>query len=390
MADSNTVRILEIDGGGARGIISATFLDLFVTKWGINPNELWKYFDVICGASIGGIQAIGYANGVAPSDMKQLFLTDAPWIFTTSTSTPSVEPSILSKVVTMVGSGTFYSGDTPNIGTMRLQSKLQEILGTKTLQDMKTNVVITSFEKNDVESDFESTTNTPVYFSNISSNILPILQGQNFNAVDVCMATSAAPIYFPAWTIGEDTYIDGGITHNNPSSFGLAIAKALKPTANRACVLSLGTGLGDVGFPPSPPSGSFNTELSLMRANSAAYAASYNVPADHMDAILKLDSSTISNNNNLTLLEGAYLMMYIFGAAMAGPQEITHQELNIRSRYTLENTKYYRFQGYLDDAYDTDLDTTDPATFQYYQDFATDAFNSDLARITTFIGHLTA
>lgn len=390
MADSNTVRILELDGGGARGLISATFLDLFVTKWGINPNELWKYFDVICGTSIGGMQAIAYANGLAPSDMKEMFLTDAPWIFTTSTSTPSIEPSVLSKVITMVGSGTFYSGETEGIGTMRLQSKLQEILGTKTLQDLKTNVVITSFEKNDAEPDFSSTTNTPVYFSNISSNLIPILKGQSFSAVDVCMATSAAPIYFPSWTIGEDTYIDGGITHNNPSSFGLAIAKALKPTANRACVLSIGTGLGDVGFPPSPPSALFHAELSHLRANSAAYAAAYNVPSDHMDAILNLDSMTLNNNNGLTLLEGAYLWMYIFGAAMAGPQEVVHQELNIRSRYTLENTKYYRFQGYLDPDYDTDLDTTDPDTLQYYQDFATTTFNNDLSRITTFIGHLTA
>lgn len=390
MADSNTVRILELDGGGARGIITSTFLDLFVTKWGINPNEIWKYFDVICGTSIGGIQAVAYANGLAPSDMTQLFLTDAPWIFTTSTSTPSVEPSVLSKVVTMVGSGTFYPGDTEGIGSMRLQSKLEEILGNKTLQDMKTNVLIPSFEKNDVEADFASTTNTPVYFSNISPNILPILHGQNFSAVDVCMATSAAPIYLPAWSIGEDNYIDGGITHNNTSSFGLAIAKALKPTANRACVLSLGTGLGDVGFPPSPPSALFNTELSLLRANSETYASAYNVPPDHMDAIKKLDSAAISNSTSLTLLEGAYLMMYVFGAAMAGPQEVVHQELNIRSRYTLENTKYYRFQGYLDPAYDTDLDTTDPATMQYYQDFATTAFNNDLSRITTFIGHLTA
>ena len=30
-----------------RGYVSANFLKLFVQQWGVNANELWKYFDVI-------------------------------------------------------------------------------------------------------------------------------------------------------------------------------------------------------------------------------------------------------------------------------------------------------------------------------------------------------
>ena len=251
MSDSNTLRVLSLDGGGMRGYISSNFMELFVQQWGINPNQIWKHFDVITGSSIGGIQALAYSIGLAPSDINNFFTVDGPWIFTTSTLTPSSTPSTLSKINTIVGgplsNPTFYPSTTTAIGTMRLNSKLTSVFGTNTLQNALTNVAITSFEKNDVNPDFSQTTNTPIYFSN--SNIVPILSGQNSSMVNVAMSTSAAPLYFQPWVIGTDSNIDGGVTQNNPASFGLALGKALKPSANRFCVLSIGTGLGDVGFP---------------------------------------------------------------------------------------------------------------------------------------------
>ena len=53
------IRLLSWDGGGIRGLFSATFLEKFCNDAGINGNELWKYFDIICGTSIGGIQEEG-------------------------------------------------------------------------------------------------------------------------------------------------------------------------------------------------------------------------------------------------------------------------------------------------------------------------------------------
>jgi len=54
MADPNTLRILSLDGGGMKGLYSATFMKNFVQLWGIDPYEIWKYFDVITGTSVGG------------------------------------------------------------------------------------------------------------------------------------------------------------------------------------------------------------------------------------------------------------------------------------------------------------------------------------------------
>ncbi len=386
MSDSNTVRILSIDGGGMRGYISSNFMGLFVKQWGINPNEIWKYFDVITGSSIGGIQALAYSIGLAPSDINSFFTNDGPWIFTTSSTSPSSTPSTLTKVNTIVGgpfsNPTFYPSTTSGIGTMRLNSKLTSVFGTNTLQNALTNVLITSFEKNDVNPDFSQTTNTPVYFSN--SSIVPILSGQSNSMVDVAMSTSAAPLYFPAWNIGANSYIDGGVTQNNPASFALAMGRSLKPTATRFCVLSIGTGLGDVGFPAPTTTLLQKAKRELLELNSdpKAYGDKW-----------KLSSKEVKNLQNavgnLKALEGANLIMYLLGAMTTGPQEITAQELNIRANYTLDNLYYYRMQYYLQPDLDTELDDSTPAILAYYQNSVTQYFNNDIGNITNFIGHLT-
>lgn len=383
MSDPNTIRVLSLDGGGMRGYISCVFMDLFVQQWGINPNEIWKYFDVITGSSIGGIQALAYSIGLSPSDISGFFTNDGQWVFTTSTSTPSSQPSTLTKINTIVGGPlsdpTFYPSNTPGIGTMRLNSGLTNIFGTKTLQDALTNVVITSFEKNDNNPDYAQTTNTPVYFSN--SSIVPVLSGQNSSMVNVGMATSAAPLYFAPWNIGDNSYIDGGVTQNNPASFGLAVARALKPLANRFCVLSIGTGLGDVGFPPTTTFIKAKKEIIDLNNNPKVYGEKW-----------KLSSKQVNNlqtvANNLGALEGANLIMYLLGAMSTGPQEIAAQELNIVSNYSVSNLYNYRMQYYLQPDLDTELDDSTPAILAYYKSSVTDYFNSDISNITTFIARL--
>ena len=388
MYDRNTLRILSLDGGGMRGYLSAIFFKLFVQQWGINANEIWKHFDVITGSSIGGITALAYASGKSPTDILPFFTEDGPWIFTTSSSTPSSRPSTLTKINTIVGgpfsSPTFYPSDTNGIGTKRLKSKLDNVFGTQTMQDMKTNVLITSFEKNDTEPDFARDTNTPIYFSN--SNIIPALIGQNNLAVDVAMATSAAPLYFPSWQIGVDKYIDGGVVQNNPSSLGFAIAKCLKPTARRFCVLSIGTGLGDVGFA--------STQSNVVKQRALQESIELNTDPQTFADKWQLSSKEIKNlqqvSGNLQLLEGAYLIMYLIGAMGGGAQEIVAKELEIESKYTLDNLYHYRMQYYLDPTKDTEMDNSTAEILGYYEESATNYFNNDIANISSFISRLDA
>ena len=384
--DFNTIRVLSLDGGGMRGYVSANFLKSFVDLWGVNPNELWKYFDVISGSSIGGIMALALSFGKSPEELLTFFTEDGPWIFTTSSSTPSVMPSTLSKVNTIVGgplsNPTFYPSTTDGIGTKRLKSKLDSVFGSSTMAELNTTTVITSFEKNNVDPDYGQDTNTPIYFSN--SRVVPSLIGQNFNIVDVAMATSAAPLYFPSWAIGEDLYIDGGVVQNNPAGLALSIAKAKKPTAKRYCVLSIGTGLGDVGFPPeSSVKLRVKQEIHELRKDRKAFADKWQLSSKQLKEIEDL-------SNNLKALEGAYLIMYLLGVTTTGPQEVEAKELFIESNYTLEQMYYYRMQYYFEPSKNTEFDNSTPDILQYYKDATANYFSNDIDNITTFLGHLTA
>jgi hypothetical protein len=145
-------------------------------------------------------------------------------------------------------------------------------------------------------------------------------------------------------------YIDGGVYQNNPSTFGRNIAQIIKPTANRVCLLSLGTGLGEMGFDdPEAPSPRL------------------------------ADSDPLVSVSNLFAL---------FGVASTGGQEGVAQSLFFESEYTLSKLYYYRFQPVLDPNLNTELDNTTPAILAYYEATAQEWYDNDQNNINTFLAHL--
>lgn len=326
MADPNTTRVFSWDGGGMRGLFEAKFMELFVQLWGIAPNEIWKYADVICGTSAGGLQALGYAAGLTPTDMVNFFVNDGPSIFSTSTVIPGIRATTLDKLATMILGGSFY----PNTNFI---AKLDETFGDLTMADLKTNVVIPSYNYD---------TDTPTLFSNIT---FPGSSGQNELVKNVGLATAAAPLYFPRANFGGSNYLDGGIIKNNPSNFGYAVGQVIKPTSNRACVFSGGSGLTKIGFHdnPTPP----------------------------------------PEESNMSFL------FSLIGIGITGTQEVDAKELSLIDLYSLDNRYSYRAQTVLSLEEDTELDNTSSEFMDYIQETAIDYFQDNITAISNFIGHLT-
>ncbi|MGB1217671.1 MAG: patatin-like phospholipase family protein, partial [Saprospiraceae bacterium] len=75
-------KILSIDGGGTRGIIPATFLNCIAEDTGKHPLDL---FDIFTGTSTGGIITLALSQGVATSEIVNLFLKESKRIFADST-----------------------------------------------------------------------------------------------------------------------------------------------------------------------------------------------------------------------------------------------------------------------------------------------------------------
>lgn len=341
--DINTIRVLLLDGGGVRGIITSTLLDLFCNQAGIAGNQIYKYFDIIAGTSIGGIQALAYAKGLTPSYIKNMLITNASSIFNCTYPIPGGGQA---------GYGT-WSGYLSGIyGSLYSQPPLANLInsnfGTDTISSYQTNVLVPAFQR----SNAAGTTNVPVYFSNVSSSIVPYLSGQTELSANVALATSAAPVYFPPAVFNGAAYVDGGIFLNNASAMALSVQRAIKPTVNRFCVLSIGTGLGSIGYIPGEPA----TDGLRLRG-------------------------AIDNLNTIKM---------VMDVSMAIPPEGVSIEQQIIANYTVGNSYYCRMQYPIDLSREPDssLDNSDPEFIEYMQDSATSYFNNNISNINNFIGYL--
>lgn len=369
---SCTLRVLELDGGGERGYLSTIWLKKFIQQWGIDPATLWQHFDVICGTSIGGIAALGYAFGLAPDALETFFTEQGPYIFTNRSplgiatcdfggvNQPSNTPNNAQQLTYILGNYSFYKSAGPSIipfppdytnpcdtyGSELMYKTLVDTFGADTtLQALKTNVLIPAY--NNIPTVDSPEAGQGVLFSNIdNSNYV----GKNETIVNVAKATSAAPVYLPPVVFGGKTYLDGGIYNNNPAQLGLSLAKSLKPTANRFCVLSIGTGIGQMQFFPDGT----------------------------------VESSLAPGFETIQQIFG------LFNIASTGSQESTAKSLQIESQNPFNNLFYYRYQTVLDPTLNTNLDNTKPEILDYYRTTAEADYVADQVNITNFLAHLTA
>src|SRR6266481_2233382 len=71
-------QILSLDGGGLKGLFTASFLANWEKERG---TRVIDHFDLISGTSTGGIIAIGLGLGFSAEQIKDLYLNKADQIF---------------------------------------------------------------------------------------------------------------------------------------------------------------------------------------------------------------------------------------------------------------------------------------------------------------------
>lgn len=194
--EKGVFKILTIDGGGIKGLYSSTILEHFEEKFEINISD---YFDMICGTSTGGLIALALSLKIPTKEISEIYLKNGSKIF------PKANKKI-AFLKQVLGSGKF--SDIP------LKEVLTDVFNDRKLIESNNLLCIPSY----------SITDARPWVFKYDHKEGDLGRDNKAKYVDVALATSAAPTYFPMAEIeyyDSKQFIDGGVWANNPTLVGL-------------------------------------------------------------------------------------------------------------------------------------------------------------------------
>ena len=238
MKDENTnqkpFRVLSLDGGGIRGVYTASYLNYLCVqlakKRGEFDLDLGKGFDLIVGTSTGAIVGSALAAGISLTRVVDLFQTQAKSIF------PHQIKGSFSTIFRAFTKGYFVRK-----GDKALRKALQCELGDLTLADIFNKRGISMSIPTVVMSNYQAL----VFKKTATSGV----RDDNYSLVDICLASSAAPIYRSLAAVKkpdsnsevEQIFADGGLWANNPILVALLDAIQITDCKRPIELFSLGT-----------------------------------------------------------------------------------------------------------------------------------------------------
>jgi len=227
-------RVLSLDGGGMRGIYTAAFLarltDQFSRIRGESALDLGLGFDLITGTSTGAIVGCALAVGRPMTEIVGLYREHGPKIF------PHRIAGKASAVCRAAqGSRHVRAGD------QALRQALEKVLGDLTMVEVYHGRGISL----SIPAVLMSEHRAWVFKKTPSSGV----RDDHYRLADVCMATTAAPIYRSLAAIDDpnapggpqQVFADGGLWANNPIMVGLVDALTIAEPDRPIEIFSLGT-----------------------------------------------------------------------------------------------------------------------------------------------------
>ncbi len=228
-------RVLCIDGGGMRGIYTAAFLDRLLDQYrrirGGKHLDLGGGFDLIAGTSTGAIIACAAAIGRPMSDLVKLYREWGGLIF------PERITESKAKLVARIAKG----GNIVRAGDAALREALKVELGDITMLDV--------YQKRGISLSIPavamSTHRAWIFKKTKTSGV----RDDNYKLVDICLASSAAPIYRSLAAIENpdskheqiEVFADGGLWANNPVMVAMLDALMNAEKGQSIEIFSLGT-----------------------------------------------------------------------------------------------------------------------------------------------------
>lgn len=227
-------RVLSIDGGGIRGYYSASYLagltQLYARTRGVSRLDFGSAFNLIVGSSTGAILGCAAAIGIPMEKVAQLYEDYGPRIFPVRLFGDwRILPQFFTRPCHL------------RSGEQALKEALTSVFGEYTISS--------AYAERGIALSVPS-----VNMHNQRAWVFktPHLGGHrddSFKLVDVCLASSAAPLYrslaaVPAATDdlgGYYVFADGGLWANNPVLVALIDALEMAPPDQDIEIYSLGT-----------------------------------------------------------------------------------------------------------------------------------------------------
>lgn len=206
MDQAHSGQILALSGGGFRGLYAATIIERLEAH---TQTPFGRHFNLIAGTSIGGIIALALAMETPASEIVRLFTEHGDLIF---------------KKRSLGYRRSRFSPDA-------LRSVLEGVFEDATLSDCVHPIVVPTVNYSSGKPQMFKTAHDP-----------RLINDSRLRLVDVALATSAAPTYFPRHAMNEEQFVDGGLVANAPGLIALHEAEIyldLPPAQTR--LLSIGT-----------------------------------------------------------------------------------------------------------------------------------------------------
>lgn len=192
-------KVLSIDGGGIRGIFSSKVLENLESKYNCH---LVDYFDLICGTSTGGLIALALSLKISAQEITSFYEEHGSNIF-------KKQNGILAWI-----KKNLYGGKYSN---KYLIEALEKVFNKNVIGNSNCLLCIPAY----------SITDARPYIFKYDHKEGDLSRDNNTKYVEVALATSAAPTYFPLVEIKEHNnkqFIDGGVYANNPAYIGFTEA----------------------------------------------------------------------------------------------------------------------------------------------------------------------
>src|SRR2546429_1119688 len=290
LAKQGPRKLLAIDGGGIRGVLSLHILgrieELLIKRSKRPDYRLADYFDYVAGTSTGGIIAAGIALGMSVAEILDFYVRNGPAMFDKASIIQRLQFKYDSEPLAQQLKGVF--GEDTTLGAKELECLLLLVMRNAT-----------------TDSPWPLSNNPFAKYADPAhpacNTKLPLWQ--------LVRASAAAPTYFPpeVITVGGKPFIfvDGGVTIYNNPTFQMFLMAAVSQYWPKA--------------PAEPPRWKTGPDDMLIMSVGTGTSAGQNFSLRPEEMTILFNAKTIPSALMYAALNEQDFLCRVFGDCVEGP-----------------------------------------------------------------------